>query len=79
MLQDHQKYQLKFMTASLYEPAGDSGWLSRPGDGIVLSQPVGTMLRPKGSMLFNGRIVKEVPKGEEDPFLELHAFRGEPF
>ncbi|RPB28381.1 hypothetical protein L211DRAFT_864981 [Terfezia boudieri ATCC MYA-4762] len=68
-----------YMTASLYEPAGDSGWLSRPGDGIVLSQPVGTMLRPKGSMLFNGRIVKEVPKGEEDPFLELHAFRGEPF
>ena len=65
------------VTASLYELAGDHGCVSHGG--AVLSPPVGTMLRPKGSMLFNGRIVKEVPKGEEDPFLEMHAYRGEPF
>lgn len=67
------------VTASLYEPEGDCGQGSRPRNGAELSLHVGTMLRPKGSMLFNGRIVKEVPKGEEDPFLEMHAYRGEPF
>ena len=64
------------MTASLYETARDRG-LSGPGDGDVLSSPIRTMLRPKGSMLFNGKIVEEAPKGEEDPFLEMHAYKKE--
>jgi len=67
------------VTVSMYDLAGECSRGSGPRNGAVLSTPVGTILRSKGSMLFNGRIVKEVPKGEEDPFLEMYAYRGEPF
>ncbi|KAI5808931.1 hypothetical protein DFH27DRAFT_522322 [Peziza echinospora] len=39
----------------------------------------GATLKGKCSMFFGGKKVKEVPKGEEDAFLEQHAYRGAPF
>lgn len=66
------------LSASLCEsPPGTRG-----GDqinGAMLVPKLIPLLRSKGSTIFNGEIVKEVPKGEEDPFLEQHAYQGEPF
>lgn len=56
---------------NMHEAAHDHGVVHH---GLTPTVP---MLRSKGSMFFNGKIVKEVPKGEEDAFLEHHTYRGE--
>ena len=60
------------LAANMHEAAHDHGVVHHG------TTPTVPMLRLKGSMFFNGKIVKEVPKGEEDPYLEQHAYMGEP-
>ncbi|KAF8474802.1 hypothetical protein BDZ91DRAFT_711766 [Kalaharituber pfeilii] len=52
------------------------------GNKAMLQPPpalAGVILRGKDSMVFNGKVVREVPKGAEDPVLEQQADKGEPF
>ena len=60
----------------LLPPNNDEG-AEKENSGLLL--PPNQTLRSKGSMVFQGKVVKEVPRGEEDSFLEKHAYKGEPF